>query len=269
LKNDWSNIEVSPDDRELIEINRIEADLGKLPDGISKIRNLITRFEICHFKYQRHMELIKESILNLKTALEPDAIGRNHIRYGESAWKRDGSGRSQLGQKYLRALEDWLDEAPKKKHMDFKNEKLRQQVHMSLGEPAVEKIRLIRLLLARLTWDWASLEDLQKGGEFEKLEFQICRMDICHYDFPSNLDRLLKGIGLMTAMENFAGCGSVNRDIQSHIKQELSELNAAFSSRLDPAESDPEARVKLWLTACFVKTIKEQAGLSEPCLKFY
>jgi hypothetical protein len=35
-------------------------------------------------------------------------------------------------------------------------------------------------LLARLTWDWESYEKLQHGGRFKDIEFQACRMDICH-----------------------------------------------------------------------------------------
>jgi hypothetical protein len=63
--NSWSNIQISAQDSEIIKINNLEKRLGKLPDKIYKIRELITRFEVCHFKYQLHLKKIKRSISEL------------------------------------------------------------------------------------------------------------------------------------------------------------------------------------------------------------
>jgi hypothetical protein len=52
----WSNIQISPQDPEIVKINNLENNLGELPDKINKIRELITRFEVCHFKYQQHIK---------------------------------------------------------------------------------------------------------------------------------------------------------------------------------------------------------------------
>lgn len=51
----WSNIQISPQDPEIVKINNLERTLGELPENVKKIRGLITRFEVCHFKYQQHL----------------------------------------------------------------------------------------------------------------------------------------------------------------------------------------------------------------------
>jgi len=72
----WSNIQISPEDPEIIEINNLEKNLGKLSDKVCQIRELITRFEVCHFKYQQHLRKIK--MFN---------IGRNEALACFEKWK--------------------------------------------------------------------------------------------------------------------------------------------------------------------------------------
>jgi hypothetical protein len=97
---------------EIIGLNTFEARLGKLPPGIYKIRELIKRYEACHFKYRQHVERIKNSIRNLKPEVDPGKIGRNHIQHGEHAWTNDSTGRSLLGQQFVWAAKDWMDGIP-------------------------------------------------------------------------------------------------------------------------------------------------------------
>lgn len=52
----WSNIQISPQDSEIININEFEKNLGELPEKVKRIRELITRFEACHFKYKQHLK---------------------------------------------------------------------------------------------------------------------------------------------------------------------------------------------------------------------
>ena len=68
--NAWSNIQISPEDIEIDKINNIEKKLGKLPERICRIRELITRFEVCHFKYKQHLEKIKNTMYIQKEMLE-------------------------------------------------------------------------------------------------------------------------------------------------------------------------------------------------------
>jgi len=147
------------------------------------------------------------------------------------------------------------------------DEELGQKVNEWLGDKSEDKIRLVRLLITRLTWDWPLFEKLQVKGDFEKLEWQISRIDICHFDFPSNLDRLLKGIGQMTPTDNWKGCGSFNGEIVEFVKKELlllSDLLKSYSKN----KTNNENRIRVWLTACFIKTLKEQIGEKQPLIEF-
>lgn len=260
--NAWSNIEVSPHDPEIIQINHLEEKLGKLPDKVRQIRELITRFEVCHFKYHHHLKKIKDSVLSLEPVTDPSEIGINHIQKGEEAWKNDRTGRSKTGQQYLWAIRRWLDEDPQIENLAHYNQKLGKKTEKWLGNKNPEKKRLTRLLLARLMWDWKSYEELKKGGDLEELELQICRMDICHYAFPANIDLVLQAIGEMKPVKNFEGCGTFNATIRSWIKKELSSLRAILQFLIDGSQSDKNELIKAWLLTCLIKTIKEQVHLS-------
>ncbi len=50
----WAKIEIPPQDSEIIKIDEFEKRLGELPENVNRIRELITRFEVCHFKYRLH-----------------------------------------------------------------------------------------------------------------------------------------------------------------------------------------------------------------------
>ena len=265
--NAWSNISVSPQDPEIIKINELETKLGKLPDHVYKVRELITRHEVCHFKFRHHIRKIKDSIINLEPEVAPDKIGINHIQHGEDAWKRDSTGRSLLGQQYVWAIKVWLKDIPPAEIPDKYDNKLGQKVQKWPDGSNVDKIRLVRLLLARLMWDWKSYEELQQGGELKDLEFQICRMDICHYAFPSNLERVLQGIGEVKPTGNFEGCGSYNSDIKEFVEKELLSLNDLFKSLYNNGKSDERDQTRAWLVASLMKTLKKQVETSEPLVR--
>jgi hypothetical protein len=264
--NAWSNIQNFSQDSEIIKINNFEKRLGELPDKVSKIRELITRFEVCHFKYQQHLKKIKDSINVLEPTVDTTTIGINHIQYGESVLNKDTTGKSLIGIQYVWAIDEWLNENIKNGISDKYDKKIRHQIKKWLGDKNKDKIRLVRLLLARLTWDWVPYEELQHGGDFKDLEFQICRMDICHYAFPNNLDLLIKGIGQMKAIEDkiFEGCGSYNTEIKAYLENEFSDLNYAIKSFGNNNGSNKNDLIKIWLTACLAKTIKENIHISLP-----
>ncbi len=266
--NAWSNISISSQDQEIIKINELEDRLGKLPDNVYKIRELITRHEVCHFKCQQHIKKIKDSIINLEPEVAPDKIGINHIQHGDDAWKKDSTGKSLLGQQYVWAIKGWLDDIHLKDIPDNYDKKLGQKVQNWLGDKNIDKLRLVQLLLARLTWGWKLYEEFQHGGVYKELEFQICRMDICHYAFPLNLNNLLQGIGKMSATKNFEGCGSFNNTIQEFIQKELITLYNLFRSLYVDHKTDEKSQIRAWLTVCLIKTLKEQAELSEPLIEF-
>jgi len=256
----WSNIEISPQDFEIIEIDTFEETLGKISENVQKIRELITRFEVCHFKYQQHFKHIKDSILNLKPNVKPTQIGASHISKGKDVLNSDKTGRSILGQQYVNSLMKWLGDYSQENSNYFKNE-LNQQITKWLGDKNPDKERLVRLLVARLIWDWKSYEEYQQRGEYKNLEIQACRMDICHYAFPRHLNLLLQGIGRMEPIENLEGCGSFNTDIKTYVEKQFSILCDYLKSNSNKKNSEQNGKIKLWLIACLAKTLKEQVGL--------
>ncbi len=263
----WSNIEITPQDPEIIKINNFERKLGKLPDQVIQIRELITRFEVCHYKYQQHMKKIKDSIKKLQPVTNPNKIGKNHVQHGEDAWKNDKTGRSLIGQQYIWVLQKWMeDESPIKESSHY-NKKLNQQIEIWLGDKNTVKKRLVRLLLARLTWNWKLYDELQYGKEHKDLEQQVCRMDICHYNFPTNLNILLQAIGEMKESDKFEGCGSFNVHIKAFIKKELSILNKQLKSLIIAGKESKEELIKAWLIACLMKTLKEHVNLPTPIIE--
>ena len=123
----------------------------------------------------------------------------------------------------------------------------------------------MKFLLARLSGDWKAYEELQHGGEFEKLEYQIARMDICHYAFPSNLDLVIQGIEKMQPISEseFEGCGTFNEGIKVHLKKEFENLNKEITIIAASSYLEIDEKIQLWLTMCLAKTIKEAMYFSD------
>ena len=267
--NTWSNIEITPQDAEIIEIDKFKQTLGNISTNVQKIRELITRFEVCHFKYQQHFKYIKSSVINLKPTIDPGKIGINHI--STNGWNKDKSGRSLLGQQYLCALINWLGDSSQVKALENINKELTEKIIKWLKVKNPDKVRLIRLLLARLTWDWKSYEKYQHGGKDKELENQVCRIDICHYAFPKHLDSLLQGIGRMKPIKNFEGCSTFSTDMKMYIDEQFSILCSYLESNAcnNNINFEKTELIKLWLSSCLAKTLKEQVGLTKliPVLK--
>ena len=125
------------------------------------------------------------------------------------------------------------------------------------------KWTIVRLLIARLIWDWKVYEEYQQRGEYKELEIQACRMDICHYAFPNHLDLLLQGIGRMEPINNFEGCGSFNTNIKTYVEKQFSILCDYLKSNSNKKNLNQAEKIKLWLIACLAKTLKEQVGLKK------
>jgi hypothetical protein len=244
--NPWRNIIISPDDPEIIKIDKLEKSLGELPADIQKIRELITRFEVCHFKYQTHIKYIKESIENLKPRVDSEKIGAAHLRHGSDVTKNDKTGRSKVGQDYVYELRRWLKEGPKG-----------SKVSKLLGKRDPEKEKLVKLLIARTLYEFEgkSYEELYKEVKDQDLALATASIDVCHYNFPKNIDQALKGIGQLKPVSDFEGCGSFNSEIKAYVEKEFKGLNGQLASMTG---------VRAWLTASFAKILKEQIGLKKP-----
>jgi hypothetical protein len=260
--NPWSNIEIPPDDPEISLIDKFETTLGKIPEHIRQIRELISGFEVCHFKYDQHISYIKESIINLKPNIVLEDIGKNHLRHGTQVLDKDRSGRSLSGQIYIQILKKWLDDIEPENDHNL-NEELLQKITKCLGERDSEKERLVRLLIARLKWDWKSYEGLLKDNANKELENQVCRIDICHYNFPNIIDSVLIGIGQLKPVDSFEGCGSFTSNRKSAIKDEFDLVTDKIKAILSEKERDKRSMMSAWLYFCLAKTLKEQVGLNK------
>ena len=263
--NPWSNIEVPPDDAEIVRIDRFEAALGKIPLQVNQIRQLITGFEVCHYKYSQHIKYIKGSISDLKPNIILEDIGRNHLRHGTQVIGEDRSGRSLSGQTYVLTLKKWLGDPDKE--FDLKNhEELYNKITRWLGTKDQEKERLVRLLIARLKWDWKSYESLLKDNTNKELENQVCRMDVCHYNFPDIINSVLIGIGQLKPVSSFEGCGSYTPGIKSSIIDEFEQISDTIKKIQSSKQTDKKNNMQAWLYFCFAKTLKEQVGLKQSLL---
>lgn len=254
----WCNIVVAPNDGEVAAIDRMKRDLGTIPKEVMKVRELITRFEACHFKYKQHYHHILESIAALHPVVDVERIGAFHIRHDGDAWKEDTTGRSKIGIRYISALRSWLGE-------DRSDDVgVRHRVDAALGERSDEKERLVRLLLDRLLD--RNLEDHFSGGMPSGLKLQALSTDICHYAFPQNLEQLLEGIGRLKPVSDYEGCGSVNDEVTSFMRTEVDKLSVWLAS--DDLDEDlglgDRTPVKAWLVACLAKTLKQHVQLDEP-----
>ncbi len=267
--NAWINIDVSPDDQEIIAINQMELALGNVPKQIYKVRELITRFEVCHFKYRRHFEYILKSIAELQPVIEVDRIGLNHLHHRTNAWMNDKTKRSKAGLMYISALSKWLEDESFDNLEISKQElfKLRLLVDEWLGDKNEKKVKLIHMLLSRLLWQ--SVEQYRSGGTLSELEYQIEATDICNYTFPQNLDKIIQAIGTLKPVKVFVGCGTFNAEIISFLTKEFKKLcmwldNDMPNIDLGLKKKDP---IKIWLVACLVKTIKTDIHLIDPLPK--
>jgi hypothetical protein len=260
----WANIELSPADPEVKRIDDLEVNLGEVPENVRQIRDLITGFEVCHFKYRKHIEYILDSIHSLKPNISLREIGLNHIRHGENVWRHDKSGRSLKGLQYIQALKYWLGVDAENIDKATYDPELNRSVSDWLGSKNPEKERLVRLLIARLTWDWESYEKYRRGKEGDELEFQVCRIDICHYNFPLNMDVMIRAIGQMIPVGQFEGCGSCDPEIKSIAEKEILRLNKMVESIIEEGPSDKGQNVRAWLLSSLAKTLKEQSGSSIP-----
>jgi hypothetical protein len=52
----WANIVVDADDQEVAAIDRLSRTLGELPGEVVTVRELISRFEICHYAFPQNLK---------------------------------------------------------------------------------------------------------------------------------------------------------------------------------------------------------------------
>ncbi|WP_445475420.1 hypothetical protein ACT9XH_01350 [Methanococcoides methylutens] len=261
----WANLGFEHPDSEIVEIYQLEQHLGTLPQVAEDIRNLITRLEICHFKFERHILRIIGSIGSMKLNLYPDSIGSAHPKCGENAWQADKTGRSRKGQEYIWALQTWLsgEQLPEGDTRGIPG-KLFEEIYSSLGQRDKHKELLVSALLDRLLWNFET-ERSTLIEQFETLIYQIDRTDICHYAFPENIKKTIEAIGELSPSTDFEGCGSSDEEHQKISLKSFTNLAAWLQGEINETGRPLGERtlLKRWLVACLAKTIKELAGLEK------
>jgi len=264
----WANLGLSRMDAEIRRIHQLERAAVPLPPVATTIRELITRFEICHFKAERHVQRIIAAIGEMRLDLAPATIGTAHPKSGETAWRQDRTGRSRPGQEYIWVLQMWLAEAPYS-DLDPRGipRKLVDRVNGALGQPNAQKRLLVLALLARLL---LKADRSPLPAELAPFWEQVEATDICHYTFPDNLERMIQAIGRLEPAADFVGCGSCNPEGREMARRHFEALCTWLRGErgsLD-AQLGDRTPVKEWLAACLAKTLKEVAALREPMPQF-
>ncbi len=268
--NGWINIDTLPDDEEIAAIDQLERIIGNVPKHIHHIRELITCFESCHFKYQQHYRDIVESITMQHSVGEVYTTHINPPNPQRQVLGNHITRYSRTDQQYIDALHSWIDEESINNMGVSEPEVtgLSQRINAWLGTKSKEKVGLVRMLLARLLGQ--SVEHLRQGGDLSELEYQVERTDSCNYASPQNIERMVHGIGNLELVNGFDGCGTVNAEIKSFIGKELLKLCDWLKLDTPNMESGlgEKEPVKVWLVACLAKTLKESAQLSTPFIRF-
>ncbi|WP_440951823.1 hypothetical protein [Methanococcoides sp. FTZ1] len=261
----WSNIGFEKADPEIIEIYRMEQRIGPLPKVARDIRNLITRLEICHFKFKNHVQRIIGSIGKMELDIDPDSIGNSHPKCGEDAWKEDKTGRSRKGQEYIWVLQAWVaGKKPPEEDTRGIPKKLFEEVYSSLGQRNKHKEALVLALLDRLLWNFETERKVLEK-HFGDLIYQIDRTDICHYAFPDNVKKTIVSIGQLRPSIDFEGCGYHDEEHEIIALHYVMELNAWLRGEMSEAGKSlgEKTLLKEWLVACLAKTIRELAWFEE------
>ncbi|WP_406661459.1 hypothetical protein V7O66_02750 [Methanolobus sp. ZRKC3] len=260
----WANIGIESPDSEILQIYRLEQRIGTLSNETKEIRNLITRLEICHFKFERHIFRIIESIGRENVDFNLDSIGSSHPKCGKNAWRADKTGRSRKGQEYIWVLQMWLGVLPAEKDPRGIPISLFEEVYSSLGERDRYKEALVSALLNRLLWNFKTERKILPE-ELENLISQIDRTDICHYAFPENIKKTIKAIGELNSSPDFEGCGSYDERCRQIALHYFTDLNYWLQGGMSETGRMLGERtlLKKWLVVCLAKTIKELAGIRE------
>ncbi len=267
----WSNIGLEQPDNEMTRIYRMERRLGQFPQVAKSIRELILRLEICHFKFESHLQRIIGSIGKMDIDFNPKSIGRFHPKEGENAWKGDKSGRSRQGQEYIWILQMWLNEDLQLSEQNRRSipQSLFEGVHEALGKRDERKEVLVLALLDRLLWKTVSITDHRRlCKKFGLIGDQIARTDICHYSFPKNVQRMIQAIGMLQPLSDFEGCSSFEEERRQCAQRHFKALNAWLEGKRSRIEVKLGERTALkeWLVACLAKTLKEHVRFEDSLL---
>ena len=273
-------------DAEIVEINRIEKELGNIDENFTKIRELITRLEMCHHKSKRHVDLIIQAIGTEKPHRFPSKECYDTLSADQERWKAIGE-----------ILGAWLEKIPEDEaiqkfpdytddiydfynrlgdHNELKNwqvEHLKKRVHGHVYED-VEYRYLSGI--AEADNDFLEQTSKQKvqmalipGADTEfTLDAAIDNAVPCNWNFETNLRLILSTIGGKEDRSGVLAAHAANIEFNP-LKIEMIPLVNALDEYVqnNPVSSSNRQifstlgernPVKSWLAASLSKTIKVQ-----------
>jgi hypothetical protein len=213
-----------------------------------KIRLLISQYDACHKKYQ---------IQEVTKTMKPNQ--GNH-----DVWRKDKTGRCLIGHQYFLAILHWLTDIPMVNFSDYCSNEPCQLITSWLGGKNPAKVKMVRLLLARIANDWKSFKKLQQDTKNRKLEYQVCNMDIYHYSFPDNLNALLKEIGGLKPDQEHLENSDIYEGKETIIEYEFRQLCHWLKSTVQniTVKFNKNEVIRLWLIVSFSKSLKGQVSLN-------
>jgi len=243
----WANIGLIEPDEEVTALWKLQQALLLPAPSARRIRELITRLKICHFKFPRHLQRIMAAIGTMRWELDLAQIGQAHPRKGPQASLMDTTGRSQQAESFIAALEGWLaGQSPETE--------VAEEVWAALGSQDDQKVSLVAALARQLRWQY---EAGSLGPELSLWDYQLRRTHQCHYTFPQNVRRLIEAIGRGKPLEEFEGCGSFSSENLALARSTIEGLYAWLTQGGGPlaarlGHSTPE---KEWLARCLRYTL--------------
>jgi len=243
----WANIGLAEPDDEVAALWEWEQRLEWPPSSAQITRELISRLQICHFKFPRHVGKIIEAIGAMRSPVDPDQIGRTHPRYGPQASQADAAGRSSEAERFIAALEIWLAGHPPRTSVG-------EVITAALGDRSHLKEQLVSALSRQLRRQHRA-GDL--GPELGSWDYQIRCTHQCHHTFPQNVHRILEAIGRGEPVEEFEGCGTFDAEHLAVACQTIQDLEAWLSHGAGPLgpELGPSVPAKVWLSRCLRYTL--------------
>lgn len=283
----WRNCAGESDD-EIAAIDKLEDEISPLDDNTKRIRELISKLEVCHHKAQRHIEIIIDAIGRGKTNKGPGErpLGSIHPREALTelvigslkAWKNNehydvppfGIGGMSvedlfgfLGKKT--PLKVWQVERVCDKLHSFLDPEFRYYEMVEHPEKYAENAHYRGATINTVISD-------RVDGEAAKLTLAsaIDHLQPCNWNFPENLVIVLRAIGgdLRPQVSFAAHCRNVSQSpVKDYIKNASTILRAYCTGESKGVSREIIKKLgkknpkKHWLAASLEKTIRMQMGL--------
>jgi hypothetical protein len=286
---EWASAGWREPDEEIRRLHARRLALGELPPDAVIMRQVMSGLEICHYRWEQHVENLIRSI----------AAGGLVSEWGSKRPEREERLRA-----YHSAVKAWYSGKSEEeaRAADPEAAKIMARVYDSLGAPNEAKKALVKIMLTGAEGraaehllekgDWGAQalvggapptpgpgeEQPKMMGEYITLHLtqQGFVPNPCHITFFENYEALLESIGEGEMVEWFKGCGiqgvppEVRKNADGYVAGLLAWLKgekrapagagekAEFVMKtLEGVERDP---LRVWLAGCLLKSICGHLG---------